>query len=113
MSDIVTYITRTSPRLTGGNFPVSSPSYEVVTCAGAPIRTFADRIKALRFAKANADVFPGLRVEEVERIEHRRSVWRHRKTEVEPLARQIERCVFSEQWSREAVNPDISKVERT
>ena len=60
-----------------------SASYEVVTRAGAPIHTFSDRIKALRFAKANADMFPGIRVEEVERIEHRRSIWRDRSDERE------------------------------
>ncbi len=50
-------------------------SFEVVTAKGRPIHTFADRARAVAFAKRVRDTYPGLKVEEVTRMEQRRAVW--------------------------------------
>lgn len=50
-------------------------SFEVVTCVGAPIRTFEDRAAAIEFAKSAVHTFPGVQVIRVQRIERRLPVW--------------------------------------
>lgn len=57
----------------------STLDYEVLSAAGTLMLTTPDRKLALRFAKARAADFPGIRVEIVERIVHRRVAWRQRK----------------------------------
>jgi len=53
--------------------------YEVRTAAGRVMFTTPHREKAIRYARMNAPQFPGLYVETVERIEHRRRIWTNRK----------------------------------
>jgi len=61
-----------------------SLDYEVRSAAGALMLTTPDRKAAIRHAKDKAADFPGIRVEVVERIEHRRTVWKPRKAAPAP-----------------------------
>lgn len=64
----------------------SSYDYEVRSAAGALMLTTPDRKAAIRHAKDRAQDFPGIRVEVVERIEHRRTVWKPRKAPAPTVA---------------------------
>lgn len=53
-----------------------SVSYELITRAGATIRTFDERGPAIAYAKGIAETFPGLKVQRVVRkAEERFTVW--------------------------------------
>lgn len=55
-------------------------SFEVVTSAGQPIKTFDDRKAAVDYAASVAEVFPGLAVERVlRRPDERLRIWTERK----------------------------------
>jgi hypothetical protein len=60
---------------------VTGVSFEVVSAAGVPIRTFDARDAAIAWARAMeaSGTFPGCTVEEVVRTEQRRKIWRTRR----------------------------------
>jgi hypothetical protein len=56
-----------------------STEYEVLSSTGQPLFTTPEIDLARKWARERAAVFPGLRVEAVERTEIRRRVWSYRQ----------------------------------
>lgn len=52
--------------------------FEVLTSTGQPLYTSSEIDLARKWAREHALIFPGLRVEAVERVEMRRRVWTDR-----------------------------------